>query len=145
LLEFTNAILNTSSINDKKITKNYFLASGLASALLASAFLASAFSAFSFGVITLGRGLSLESALGAGADAVVAGLSAGFFSAGLSAATATRERVVSATAVNAFMDFIESPNLFQDNIISYYTTLVKYLSLTGIIFSSFISNIVFGS
>jgi hypothetical protein len=110
LLEFTNAILNTSSNNDKKITKNYFLASGLASALLASAFLASALSAFSFGVITLGCGFSLESALGAGADAVVAG--AGFVSAGLSAATATRERVVNATAVNTFMDFIESPNLF---------------------------------
>jgi hypothetical protein len=111
LLEFTNAILYTSSINDKKFTKNYFLASGLASAGLASAFLASALSAFSFGVITCGRGLSLESAAGAGADAVVAGLSA-FFSAGLSAATATRERVVSTTDVNALMDFIESPNLF---------------------------------
>jgi hypothetical protein len=93
----------------KKDAKNYFLASGLA-----SAFLASAFSAFSFGVITLGRGLSLEAAVdaGAGADAAVTDLSAGFFSAGLSAATATRERVVSATAVNALMDFIESPNLF---------------------------------
>jgi hypothetical protein len=103
LLEFTNAILYTSSINDKKFTKNYFLAVDSASAF---------FAAFSFGVITLGRGFSLESAVGAGADAVVAGLSAGFFSAGLSAATATRERVVSATAVNAVMDFIESPNLF---------------------------------
>jgi hypothetical protein len=112
LLEFTNAILYTSSINDKKFTKNYFLASGLASAFLASAFLASALSAFSFGVITLGRGFSLESAEGAGAGAVGAGLSAGFFSAGLSAATATRERVVNATAVNALMDFIKSPNLF---------------------------------
>jgi hypothetical protein len=50
--------------------------------------------------------------VGAGAGAVVAGLSAGFFSAGLSAATATRERVVNATAVNTVMDFIESPNLF---------------------------------
>jgi hypothetical protein len=130
LLEFTNAILNTSSINDKKITKNYFLASDLASAGLASAFLASAFSAFSFGVITLGCGFSLESALAAGADAGVAGFAAGFVSAGLSAATATRERVVSATAVNTFIDFIESPNLFQDNIISYYITPVKSLRLT---------------
>jgi hypothetical protein len=111
----------------KKNAKNYFLASGLASALLASAFLASALSAFSFGVITLGRGFSLESALAAGADAVVAGLSAGFFSAGLSAATATRERVVNATAVNTVMDFIKSPNLFQDNIISYLSTFVKPL------------------
>jgi hypothetical protein len=101
LLEFTNAILNTSSNNDKKITKNYFLAGVSASAF---------FAAFSFGVITLGCGFSLESALSAGADAVVAG--AGFVSAGLSAATATRERVVNATAVNTFMDFIESPNLF---------------------------------
>jgi hypothetical protein len=84
----------------KKFTKNYFLA------VVASAF----FAAFSFGVITLGCGFSfLESALAAGADAVVAG--AGFVSAGLSAATATRERVVNATAVNTFMDFIESPNL----------------------------------
>jgi len=98
----------------KKDAKNYFLASGLA-----SAFLASAFSAFSFGVITLGCGLPLEAAAagadaldaGAGADAAVADLSAGVFSAGLSAATATRERVVSATAVNTLMDFIESPNL----------------------------------
>jgi hypothetical protein len=84
-----------------KITKNYFLAVDVASAF---------FAAFSFGVITLGCGFSfLESAIAAGADAVVAG--AGFVSAGLSAATATRERVVNATAVNTFMDFIESPNL----------------------------------
>ena len=87
----------------KKNAKNYFLADVSASAF---------FAAFSFGVITLGRGLSLESAVDAGAGAVVAGLSADFVSAGLSAATATRERVVIATAVNAVMDFIESPNLF---------------------------------
>jgi len=131
LLEFTNAILNTSSINDKKITKNYFLASTLVSAGLASAFLASAFSAFSFGVITLGCGFSfLESALAAGADAGVAGFAAGFVSAGLSAATATRDRVVSATAVNVLTNFIKSPNLFQDNIISYILTFVKSLRLT---------------
>jgi hypothetical protein len=103
LLEFTNAILNTSSNNDKKNAKNYFLAGVSASVF---------FTAFSFGVITLGCGFSLESALAAGADAVVAGFTAGFVSAGLSAATATRERVVNATAVNTFMDFIESPNLF---------------------------------
>jgi hypothetical protein len=97
LLEFTNAILYTSSNNDKKFTKNYFLAVDSASAF---------FAAFSFGVITLGCGFSLESALAAGAGAVVAGLSAGFVSAGLSAATATRERVANATTVNALMDFI---------------------------------------
>jgi len=102
LLEFTNAILNTSSINDKKITKNYFLASVLASA----------FTAFSFGVTTFGCAFFLESALAAGADAGVAGFAADFVSAGLSAATATRDRVVIATAVNVLTNFIKSPNLF---------------------------------
>jgi hypothetical protein len=106
----------------KKNAKNYFLASALASAGLASAFLASAFSAFSFGVITFGRGFSfLESALAAGADAGVAGFAAGFVSAGLSAATATRERVVSATAVNVLIDFIYKFQSFFD-ILLYHTT-----------------------